>query len=65
MISVNVRKEWEGLTAIELLRKVLEENAELNLNMSLNQTRCTELLERVRSDRKRILELGGPDPGPP
>jgi hypothetical protein len=62
---VSERSEWKDLSAEELLRKVLNENVTLNENMRTTSARSSELLEKARSWRKRIIELGGEDPGPP
>jgi uncharacterized membrane protein len=54
-----------GITLNDFLLRVLEERKALRENMTAVQTRSTELLQKARDWRKKIVELGGEDPGPP
>lgn len=59
------RKEWEDLTVLQLLEKVLSENKTLQNNIQSTQDRSTILINKARAWRKKIIELGGEDPGEP
>lgn len=53
------------MTALQLLEKVLEENRLLNENMTAALTRNSDLVVKARAWRRRLMELGDPDPGIP
>jgi hypothetical protein len=49
----------------DALAKVTDENRIIYRNLTHVQGRCTELLLKAREWRRKIIELGGEDPGPP
>lgn len=49
----------------EAFLRVLEENKILNQGQSRIQARSTELIQAARGMRRRLIELGDPDPGLP
>lgn len=52
-------------TERDLLRKVLVDHAAMSANLTSVQARSTELINKARDWRKRIIALGGDDPGEP
>jgi hypothetical protein len=65
VIADVVPVDLTGISLNDFLLKVLEERRALRANMSLTQERSTQLLLKAREWRKKIVELGGEDPGPP
>jgi len=59
------RFDLEQLEIREVLYRLLAENRALNAATSAAQARGTELISRARAFRRRIIELGAPDPGLP
>lgn len=59
------RDRFIGVDVLELLDCLLTENRTLNENLSAVQVRSGDLLEFGRACRRRIVELGGDDPGSP
>jgi hypothetical protein len=56
---------FEGMGVLELLERLLVENRQLNRNLTDVQDRSGDLLEYGRACRRKIVELGGEDPGSP
>lgn len=59
------RFDIRKLGVCDAMLAVLIENKALNRNMSAVQERSTQLIDKARAWRKRLIELGDPDPGPP
>lgn len=59
------RFDLEKLGIREVLYVLLAENRALNAVASAAQARGTELINRARAFRRRLIELGDPDPGLP
>jgi len=59
------RFDVEKLGMREVLYLLLSENRALNASVSATQARSTELINKARAFRKRLIELGDPDPGLP
>lgn len=57
------RFDPEKTSVRELLRLLLEENRQLNRQVTSLQGRSGDLLEYGRAARKTIVALGGDDPG--
>ncbi len=50
---------------VELLRQSLNQNIVMGQNLTEIQNRSSELINKARDWRKKIIELGGEDPGSP
>jgi hypothetical protein len=56
---------FRDMSVLQLLEKLLVENRTLNENLTAVQDRGGDLLEYGRACRRKIVELGGKDPGSP
>lgn len=52
-------------TLRDALAKVMAENRALYQNLAATQARSTVLLDAARDLRRKLIKLGGEDPGPP
>lgn len=59
------RFDLERLGTREVLHLLLAENRALNAATSAAQARGTELINKARAFRRRLIELGDSDPGLP
>jgi hypothetical protein len=54
-----------GVSLNDFLLRILSEKKALAANLTATQERSSQLLLKARDWRKKIIELGGEDPGPP
>jgi hypothetical protein len=68
LLSIDIPKSdasFKDEAILDLMRNILIENKVLNEALTHVQRRSTELIQKARAFRNKIIELGGQDPGLP